>query len=274
MRKLILISLFLLSLCSICHAAYFTQTAVYPTSNAVVFIVSPNASAQFKVINGATGALPIITSGNVQVVNGVNANPLFVSPNKTAVFVVTPHATSQFKVSGNVKATNYGTKEAITGIEYVHMKCHEGAMYVLNLVTENVADNGTINVVIVPSKSISAQVHIRFEAEAIGNCQVYLYENTSYNAGVAYTLRNMNRNYPDSATTIVYSPVTLVSDGTLLGYNYILGGSGNPASTKFGGEARTEGEWILNNNYAYLGRIVNKSGAATTIKVVIAGYRE
>ena len=144
---------------------------------------------------------------------------------------------------------------ALVSMDTVHQRIHSGALYSLDFIDLTLANNGTVETLIVVPADLN--VHLRFAAECGGDSRIQGYENTTVSDnGTLQTMINRNRESPNTASFSVYASPTITDDGDLLADGIILGGSGGKA---IGGSAGSFEEWILPTG-TYLFRLTNISG--------------
>ena len=156
----------------------------------------------------------------------------------------------------------------LTIIDATHVEIHEGNTYVVSYYDDDVADDGTVEILL---RVGDEPAHATFGGQAGGDAVAYLIENPTVNAaGTALTEFNKNRISANTATLTAFHTPTVVG-GTALLTLFMPGGSGPQAG---GTQASSGGEWILKPNEDYVARITNISGQAQEISIDIEWYEE
>lgn len=258
MKKLLL-SLVILLIGTAANAAFYQTTAVYPTSNAVVFTTSPNATAVYKIVNGTTAAAPVFTSGNVAVVNATNASPLFVSPNNTAVFKLALATTANAQTITDDDQDFLEMDDstwALNTIDYAHHEVHAGSSFYVKMF-ETLADDATVNFSIKTSNT-TKWAHMTWQVEGTSQTEMLVYEGAVVEGGTATTPLNHNRNSATTASVAVSKNPTVTSYGTLI-YSASHGKAGTtPAVADNLGNVKRELEIILKQNTQYMFLIISR----------------
>ena len=158
-------------------------------------------------------------------------------------------------------------EESLITIDFAHHEVHEGNFYTYSDARQ--INAGTINAVgIVIRPATGKRMHFNGFVSAGNSGYAELRENPSYTGGSTITPFNNDRNSANlSSGTIILQP-TITVQGTLLQKRFI--GTSFP-SAKFGGESRTQNEWILNPSWEYLVRFV-ATNASTDVSLDIEYY--
>jgi hypothetical protein len=144
---------------------------------------------------------------------------------------------------------------AILTITHEHLEIHEGHAYYCN---DHEATGTGTKYWRFTAPNTTTRIHLMIYVEMDAAGTVALYENPTINAaGTALTVYNKDRNSINAATLTVFKDTTMTSDGTLLGTHLI--GSSSPAA-KFGGSARSNFEWILDQGEDYSIKCVAAAG--------------
>jgi len=153
-------------------------------------------------------------------------------------------------------------------LEEAHYRNHLGDVYTLS-------SNFTLGVGASTSFmgcTDSAEIHfINFDI-IVTNApvEVNFYEApTITNNGTLLTPLNMNRNFPDNSTMLLYGNPTITANGLKLFVNGILG-SKNQIQSNFGQTV----EWILNSETCYLFEIINNDGNNNKMVANLIYYQE
>lgn len=158
--------------------------------------------------------------------------------------------------------------EALTVIDTLHQRTHEGVVYSHNQIFAGVTNDADIEVLMqVPA---GMYPHIRIQQNAGGDAEMRVFEGSTFSAaGTAVTPRNRNRNVPDaSAVTLTHTP-TITVPGTELVTLFVPGGSGGNAS---GANGIIFEEFILKPSTDYLFRGTNRAGIAQDMNSVLTWY--
>jgi len=160
------------------------------------------------------------------------------------------------------------TANALVTQNMVHKQIHNGIAFEADYVSESVADDETIEMLI--STDASQSVHIRFQAGVGGDARIQIFENpTVTDNGTAITPVNRNRTSANTAVTSVYHTPTTSADGTILA-DHLAPGGGTGKST--GAIATSFEEYILKSSEDYLFRVTNISGSNNPLSISVAFY--
>lgn len=138
-------------------------------------------------------------------------------------------------------------KSYLVGGEHVnvqpwdHAYLHQGKSYIAGYYVEDLANNGTITIVI--QATGSTNLHIIFLAESEGKGTLYfLRQITSITGGTALPIYNRHGSFPDAASaTCTLNPTTIIG-GTPMPTIFLPGGSGGITT----GVAITgRDEWVI-----------------------------
>ena len=155
------------------------------------------------------------------------------------------------------------------GINLPHHEVHEGNTFQSWVYTGTVANNNTLDLVIVTTGT-SKVAHLTWVANAGGDALTLFYE------GVSGTFNSSAPNFNLRRDSIIASPIsvfhypTITWTGLLLNTSLIPGGSGGATP---GGTARAETEWLIAPNTKYLLRAQNIAGTSQPVNITIQWYQ-
>ena len=156
-------------------------------------------------------------------------------------------------------------------IDTVHAEIHEGETFVASYRTADGApanDNADIEVLLRAGADLTP--HLVFEIAAAGEAELEMFEGPTVNAaGTPVTAYNMNRQATQIATMAVLHTPTLGGDGTRILHKALPGGT-HPRQS--GSVARDDTEWNLKRDTDYMIRLINRSGANSTLGIVAQWY--
>jgi len=168
------------------------------------------------------------------------------------------------------------TAQALETIEYEHHEIHEGEMFHAHEQISGLADNGTLDLLVVTGSGI--EVHAMFEYGSEGAAWFELYEGVLLSgspggSGTPATAWCMNRYVSGTpASTVFKDPSVVVGDK--IDVVYMPGGEG-PKTAGAGG--RGANEWILTGVSGpenYLARIINVGGAPKDANLAVEFYEK
>jgi hypothetical protein len=153
-----------------------------------------------------------------------------------------------------------------------HIHIHEGHTGVVSYKTDDaspLSDNGTLNFLI---QTGSRAVHLVIRMAFGGDCELEIYEGTTFTNGTAMQViaKNRYKVLPPGFATVIRD-VTVSAAGTLLFNFFFPGGSGGNAQ---GVSETTRDEWILAPNTNYLVRGTNRAGTNQPAAIAIEWYEE
>ena len=150
----------------------------------------------------------------------------------------------------------------------IHHMIHRGLMFSASYFTEGIADDASLNILVVTAADQVA--HMRFEVAAGGLAEILLYESVTTSAdGTAIAAYNRRRSSLGTAVTAISHTPTVSDLGTRLLQGMLPGGEGGHA---VGGVAFSFSEWVLKSDTKYLLRVTNRSGQAQAIGADINFY--
>ena len=156
----------------------------------------------------------------------------------------------------------------LVAMDEIHRMIHRGLMFTAGYFTEGIADDASLDILVVTGAGQSA--HMRFEVAAGGLAEILLYEGvTMSNDGTGITAYNRRRSATQTAAAVVSRAPTVSALGTQLFQGMLPGGEGGHA---VGGAAESFSEWILKSGTKYLLRTTNRSGQAQAIGADINFY--
>ena len=170
------------------------------------------------------------------------------------------------RVSPNQKVDK-STNATVT-IDYPHHEIHDGELYEVYHYDATLANTASIN--ISTPNPIGATAHFTFDGGCGGDALLELLEGATVTGGDATVARNMNRNYDDSAISVV-TDTTLGGTPTTLVAMFLPGGQRQQAAGASGG-SRVGLEWITDPTKSYAVRITNISGAEKPASIVVNFY--
>lgn len=166
-------------------------------------------------------------------------------------------------------------------IDYIHDENHRGQVFDFDTYFQNVANNGSSNILVVTSTT--KEVHFYHLITSVGPAIVRLYEGVTVQASSVGTLAssfNKNRNFTTSAGTVFYVGVGMTNGtfGTKILDRLIVGGTGggtgvNSRLSAGGAESPTQ-EWILKPNTQYLYSIISTAGVVNEAINFLADFYE
>ena len=159
------------------------------------------------------------------------------------------------------------TNASVT-IDYPHHEIHDGELYEVCFYDATLANTASIN--ISTPNPIGATAHFTFDGGCGGDALLELLEGATVTGGDAATAVNMNRNYDDSAISVV-TDTTLGGTPTTLVAEFLPGGQRQQAAGASGG-TRPGLEWITNPAKSYAVRITNLSGAEKPASIAVNFY--
>lgn len=158
-----------------------------------------------------------------------------------------------------------GVDNSLAAIGEIHFNIHRGIVFTAVRTELNVANNGTVDVLVV----VTNATHLRFRMSAEGQSTIGFFEGTTVSgSGTVVPARNRNRFSSNVATTAVYHTPTITDDGTELVQVFIPGGSGGNAQ---GAATSPTEEWILSAGN-YMVRLTNISGVASNLSALFEFY--
>lgn len=161
-----------------------------------------------------------------------------------------------------------GFSKALVSIDTVHSRIHAGQVYQLDVLDLALADDAAIDVLIIVGADEGG--HVRFAANAGGDAQIQLYEDTTVSAnGAVQTPQNRNRRSLNTPDLTLYLGPTVTGVGTVLSNRLIPAGKGGNSA---GGDISSFEEWILAESTNYLFRVTNRGGGAKPVGLAIDWY--
>ncbi len=167
--------------------------------------------------------------------------------------------------------------DSVTGnlvtIDAVHSRVHKGETFIASYRTADgapAADNADIEILLQVGAALTP--HFVFENAAAGEAELELFEGPTVNAaGTPVTAYNMDRQAIQTATMTVTHTPTLGGDGTRILHKALPGGT-HPRQS--GSTTREGTEWNLKRDTDYLIRLINRSGANSTLGITLQWYEE
>lgn len=158
---------------------------------------------------------------------------------------------------------------AVVTVDNAHHEVHAGNMYIVHKITEDLANDGSLDIVLKPT---TIHAHAVWFHAAGGNAIFRLYENPALSDdGTVLPVYNVNRESGNISTVAVYHTPTVSGVGTEIVGHIIPGGTGGNAS---GAMLRSNTEMVLAKGRTYLFRLTNVSGQAKDVSIVIEFYEE
>ncbi|MHA2068109.1 MAG: hypothetical protein ACXABY_27425 [Candidatus Thorarchaeota archaeon] len=155
-----------------------------------------------------------------------------------------------------------------------HAKAHEGEVFVSSYKSPDaslIADNASLDVLIIPDAS--HEVVMAYRLSSTGAYELAFYEDTTISSnGTELPARNRSRPkaVAIAATAKAYHTPTVTVVGQLLLNEVVSGVLGGPNVSPI----TADNEWILKASVPYLIRIINRSGSAQSMSIVISWYEE
>lgn len=161
---------------------------------------------------------------------------------------------------------------ALHGITVLHQKTHNGETYGACYEQQNIANNASIALYILPGGTVAP--HIIASASAEGKGDFAIYEGPDItNPGTRVIPRNRNRDLllPDSSRVGIWHTPTIGGGGlgTLLLAFFLPGGSGGQS---LGAALSERDEFILAPAIPYLLRFRNRAGTAKDASLCVTFY--
>lgn len=171
----------------------------------------------------------------------------------------------------NPSGENSYYDNAVVTIDYAHYKVHAGDTFQAMSYTGSVANNGSIDLVIILTGT-SHQHHIEWAVASGGTSEIQFYEGiTGSNYGSLVISHNVNRSSSNVAEAGIFQNPTITVNGQLL-FNFLNpGGAGGNAQ---GGEFRSGTEHILAPGKRYRLIAYNRAGTAQPMSVGLQWYEE
>jgi len=228
-----------------------------------------------------------ITDGNIRVTSGsIDASIIGTVPVTGAFYpgsqkvygdieIGTVPVTGAFYPGTQAISGSVGIKapiDALTGgiptITTPHHEVHEGEMFELGHIFQDVGNNNNAEILIINSGTY--ELHTTFHLVTGGEAFAYLYEGPAISSnGTALTIYDMNRTTNNNPTSLAYYGPTISNTGTLLTSSLIEGGD---AGRAIGGQIRNMTEWIFKKSTRYLVRVTNKAGVNKHISIASDFY--
>lgn len=155
------------------------------------------------------------------------------------------------------------------GIDLPHHEVHEGNTFQSWVYTGTVANNGTLDLVIITTGTAKV-AHFTWIVNAGGDTLTLFYEGVSGTFSSAAPKFNLNRSSANVSPIATFQYPAITWTGTLLNTSLIPGGNGGAAP---GGTARVETEWLLAPNKRYLLRAQNLAGTAQPVNITAQWYQ-
>lgn len=166
----------------------------------------------------------------------------------------------------NAVASVDGISRALTQIDVIHARIHEGLFYTASFIDPAVVASGTLELLIRVPAQVGA--HARFTASIGGDGQGQLFEAPTTSAdGTPLAAINRNRFSGNTADVLVFGGPTVTGDGTQLTNILIPGGTFISA----GGEGKTFDEFVLAPG-DYLARLTNLTTGDEPAGLQLAWY--
>lgn len=154
-------------------------------------------------------------------------------------------------------------------VDNAHHEVHEGHMYTLHRLVEDLGNNNNIDIYLY---NITKDSHTVWFHTCGGDALFYLYENpTVSNNGTLLPTYNINRASDNQASLSAAHTPTVSGVGTEIIGHSIPGGTGGNAS---GAMLRSGTEFVMAPGRTYLFRLTNVSGQAKDASIVIEFYEE
>lgn len=176
-----------------------------------------------------------------------------------------PGASVQIRDDNAVVSVD-GISRALTQIDVIHARIHEGVLFTASAVNPAVGASGVLELLI----RVAAQsgAHTRFSVSVGGDGQGQLFEAPTTTAdGTPVAEINRNRFSPIVPVTNVFEGPTITADGTELTNILFPGGTFISA----GGQGQTFDEFILSPG-DYLARITNLTTGPEPIGLQLSWY--
>lgn len=170
----------------------------------------------------------------------------------------------------NKTAFKPGVDGEIETIQWEHELVHDGEMYRVDKLYQDVANAGTAMLYL--ACGTQANVHATFSVSGAGAAYIYLYEDIGATTGTSVNSYNMNRSSTNTPyVSMKWNPVTTTA-GTAMQTEYMPGGAGSASATRVGNSARSNTEWVLKAGKNYAVSVTNASGTACDYSIGAVVY--
>lgn len=168
--------------------------------------------------------------------------------------------------------------EHINSISWSHAHLHDGEVYEACYLEEDVANDGTVELLVNVPSGVAKEPHMLFVVNCGGDAKVEVFEGSEPSGnGTEITPVNSRRSVdsnPDQSVIEIYHTPTLASSGedgsALYGTGKLVAGGTGPQSG--GGSGGREVELILDRGLKYLLRVTNISGNTKNVGVELRWY--
>ena len=169
-----------------------------------------------------------------------------------------------------------GALDNLTGsiktVDYAHHENHEGWHFRAHKDT-TLGDGDSLFVYFAPSTDARFP-HLVFEAGGSFIISAHFYEApTLTDSSAVFTPINTNRQSANLSSKTLYYDVVATNFGTILDGAAFGGATGSAGKIYFGGEGRSDHEWIFKQNTGYLLVIVSGT-ASNLVNVGLSWYEE
>ena len=143
-----------------------------------------------------------------------------------------------------------GSDNGLIMVDINHQRLHEGRAFIAwNIYPGTIA-------------------HVTIAMESSGDCDFFVYEETSTTGGTAFTPVRRNRNIVTTSNVAMVTNPTVTTLGTLINRQFITGGTGK----KSAGGASGSLEYVLTPLTNYLFRLTNVNGTSHTALLELEWY--
>lgn len=139
--------------------------------------------------------------------------------------------------------------DANAGIDYEHKEVHSGDAYYRTDVASDI-DAAVATGYVIQTPNTTTWAHLLWTIEGRGLITIELYEGVTVAIEDNATIRNRNRNFPDSPELIMSELLATVDTGGTLIYEW-TSGSATPVTGRNPGISRNTGEIVLKQNTKY-----------------------
>ena len=162
-----------------------------------------------------------------------------------------------------------GSDNGLIMVDINHQRLHEGRAFIAwNIYPDSakLASGSSADIVLAAGPGTIA--HVTISMESSGDCDFFVYEETSTTGGTAFTPVRRNRNIVTTSNVAMVTNPTVTSLGTLINRQFVTGGTGKKAS---GGSAGSL-EYVLTPLTNYLFRLTNVNGTSHTALLELEWY--
>jgi len=159
------------------------------------------------------------------------------------------------------------TTGALLTVDYAHHEVHSGSHYFYKDYY-TIAKNGVKQFAIV-TPNTTKWAHFTYDIDAVSSSvTIQIFEAPTVNTiGTSEPVRNRNRNYNDTPTTLLYEDTTVTADGIEIKATTVGAGKNSE-----GGASRDDQEIVLKQGTTYLIRITEGNIASTMINFKVDWY--